>query len=84
MNDEVEAGYAPSSVDRHYRTFRRMLQVAAEKKKVVANPFARVEPPRVPAREMVFFAWRQAIDLAEAHRERYRALIHLAVDGGMR
>lgn len=84
LNDEIDAGYAPSSVHRHYRTFRRMLQVAVQKEKVVANPFDRVEPPRVPAREMVFLTWRQAIDLAEAHRARYRALIYLAVDSGMR
>jgi hypothetical protein len=54
LNDEIEAGYAPSSVHRHYRTFRRMLQVAVEKERVVANPFEPVEPPRVPTREMVF------------------------------
>jgi site-specific recombinase XerC len=54
LNDEIEAGIAPSSVHRHYRTFRRMLQVAVQKKKLVVNPFERVEPPRVPSREMVF------------------------------
>src|SRR6185312_17567801 len=37
--DEIEAGYAPSSVHRHYRTFRRMLQVAVVKEKILANPF---------------------------------------------
>jgi integrase len=84
LNDEIEAGYAPSSVHRHYRTFRRMLQVAVEKEKVVANPFERVEPPQVPTRETVFLTWRQALDLAKAHRARYRALIYLAVDSGMR
>ncbi len=84
LNDEIDAGYAPSSVRRHYRTFRRMLQVAVEKEKVVANPFERVEPPHVPTREMVFLTWRQALDLAEAHRARYRALIYLAIDSGMR
>lgn len=30
LNDEVAAGIAPSSVHRHYRTFRRMLQVAVD------------------------------------------------------
>src|SRR5487761_796631 len=84
LMDEVDAGYAPSSVHRHYRTFRRMLQVAVQKEKILANPFDRVEPPHVPAREMVFLSWGQAIDLAEAHRERFRALIYLAVDSGMR
>ena len=33
---------------------------------------------------MVFFTWEEAVDLAEAINERYRALINLAVDSGMR
>ncbi|MHB1447190.1 MAG: site-specific integrase [Acidimicrobiales bacterium] len=33
---------------------------------------------------MVFLSWEQAIELAEAHSDRYRALIYLAVDSGMR
>ena len=82
--DEIEAGIASSSVHRHYRTFRRVLQVAVQKEKILANPFDRVEPPHVPSREMVFLSWEQAIELAEAHRERFRALIYLAVDSGMR
>jgi integrase len=80
----VAAGIAPSSVHRHYRTLRRVLQVAVEKQKIPANPCDRVEPPRVPKREMVFLTWEQAVDLAEAHHERYRGLIYLAVDSGMR
>lgn len=73
--EEVAAGVAPSSVHRHYRTLRRVLQVAVEKQKIPANPCDRVQPPRVPKREMVFLTWEQAVDLAEAHHERYRALI---------
>ena len=84
LNDEVAAGIAPSSVHRHYRTLRRMLQVAVDKQRLHANPCNRVAPPRVPTREMVFLDWRQAVDLAETHRPRYRALIYLAVDSGMR
>ena len=84
LNDEIAAGLAPSSVHRHYRTLRRMLQVAVEKQKIVSNPCDRVQPPRVPDREMVFLGWEQVVDLAEAHSERYRALIYLAVDSGMR
>jgi integrase len=61
-----------------------VLQVAVEKQKIAANPCDRVQPPRVPTREMVFLTWEQAVDLAEAHHERYRALIYLAVDSGMR
>lgn len=33
---------------------------------------------------MVFLDWGQAVGLAEAHSPRYRALIYLAVDGGLR
>ena len=33
---------------------------------------------------MAFLSWGEAVDLAEAHRDRYRPLIYLAVDAGMR
>lgn len=82
--DEVDAGLAPSSVHRHYRTMRRMFQVAVEKQKILANPCDRVHPPRVPKTEMTFLTWDQSIELAEAHTERFRAFIYLAVDSGMR
>jgi integrase len=84
LNDEIDAGIAPSSVHRHYRTLRRMLQVAVDKQKLLANPCDRVEPPRVPAKEMVFLDWPEVTALAEAHSERFRTLIYLAVDSGMR
>lgn len=84
LNDEIAAGIAPSSVHRHYRVLRRELQVAVEKEKIPTNPCDRVQPPRVPKREMVFLTWEEAVDLAEAINERYRALIYLAVDSGMR
>ncbi|MBV8235693.1 MAG: hypothetical protein JO075_08330, partial [Acidimicrobiia bacterium] len=70
LNDEIAAGVAPSSVHRHYRTLRRVLQVAVEKQRLVANPCDRVDPPRVPKREMVFLTWDQAVGLAEVHPER--------------
>jgi integrase len=84
LNDEIDAGIAPSSVHRHYRTPRRVLQVAVEKQKILQNPCSRVAPPKVPHREMVFLDWPQVVDLAEALTERFRALIYLAVDSGMR
>jgi integrase len=84
LNDEVAGGLAPSSVHRHYRLLRRVLQVAVEKERILTNPCDRVAPPRVPQREMVFLTWEQAVDLAEAHLERYQALVYLAVDSGMR
>ncbi len=84
LNDEVVAGIAPSSVHRHYRTLRRVLQVADEKQRLLANPCDGVEPPRVPKREMTFLSWEQVVELAEAHSERFQALVYLAVDSGMR
>ena len=84
LNDEIAAGFAPSSVHRHYRTLRRVLQVAVEKERIPTNPCERVQPPRVPKREMAFLGWDQAVDLAESINERYRALIYLAIDSGMR
>ena len=80
LNDEIAAGIPPSSAHRHYRTLRRMLQVAVQKQKILTNPCERVDPPRVPKREMTFLDWDQVIRLAEAHNERYRALIYVAVD----
>jgi integrase len=84
LNDEIEQGLSPSSVHRHYRTLRRMLQVAVDKQKIVSNPCDRVQPPRVPKREMVFLDWDQVVLLAEAHQPRFRALIYVAADTGMR
>lgn len=75
LNDEIAAGIAPSSVHRHYRTLRRVLQVAVEKQKIPANPCDRVQPPRVPKRDMAFLSWDETVALAEAHPDRYRALI---------
>jgi site-specific recombinase XerC len=49
LNDEIAEGIAPSSVHRHYRTLRRVLQVAVEKQKLLANPCDRVQPLRVPS-----------------------------------
>ena len=50
-----------AAADRHYRTLRRMLQVAVEKQKILANPCDRVEPPRVPKTEMMFLDWDRSI-----------------------
>jgi integrase len=61
-----------------------MLQVAVEKQKILTNPCDRVDPPRVPKREMTFLDWDQAVRLADAHGDRYRPLIYVAVDCGMR
>jgi integrase len=84
LMDEIAGGLAPSSVHRHYRTLRRVLQVAVEKQKLLRNPCDRVQPPKVPTTEMTFLDRGQVYDLAEAISDRHRALIYLAVDTGMR
>ena len=84
LNDELWLGLAPSSVHRHYRTLRRVLQTAVEKDRLLSNPCDRVRPPKVAQRKMVVLTWEQCVGLAETHPDRYRALIYLALDSGMR
>ncbi len=61
-----------------------MLAVAVHKQKLLRNPCDRVDPPRVPRRDMVFLDWDQALRVTEAHSDRFRAFIYLAVDSGIR
>ena len=85
LNDEIAAGIAPSSVHRHYRTLRRVLQVAVEKQKILANPCDRVRPAAGPeAGDDVPRLGRGRSRSPRRTAERYRALIYLAVDSGMR
>jgi integrase len=84
LNDELADGLASSSVHRHYRTLRRVLQTAVEKDRLIANPCDRVRPPKVTTRNMTVLDWEQAVRLADAHPDRYRAMIYLAIDTGMR
>src|SRR5262249_52710464 len=67
-----------------YRTLRRVLQTAVEKDRLLSNPCDRVRPPKVPRTEMTVLTWEQATALAEAHSERYRTLIYVAIDTGRR
>lgn len=80
LNDEIDAGIAPSSVHRHFRTLRRLSQVAVEKQKIATNPRHRVDPPRVPKREMVFLDWDEVLALSDELVERHRTMILFAVD----
>src|SRR5215217_6458824 len=52
--------------------------------KILTNPCARVQPPRVPKREMAFLSWQEVAAVANAHNDRLRTLVYLAVDSGMR
>ncbi len=81
---ELARGISPSSVHRHYRTLRRVLQAAVEKDRLLANPCAKVRPPKVPTRPMAILTWAQSVALAEAHPEHLKAMVYLALDSGMR
>jgi integrase len=84
LNEVLAKGLAASSVHRHYRTLRRVLQTAVEKDRLLSNPCDRVRPPKVPKTAMSVLTWEQAVALADAHSERYRTLIYVALDTGMR
>lgn len=91
----TSAGVAASSVHRDYRTLHRMLEVAVERRKLIANPCAPVRPPRLPDTEMRFLTVDEVDALADAmtpndakHRGlvsgRYRAWVYVAAYGGLR
>ena len=63
---------------------RRIFRVDVEKQKILANPCEGVHLLKVPKTEMTFLTWEQSMTLAEAHAERFQAMIYLAVDSGMR
>lgn len=84
LNEEIVAGLASSSVHRHYRTLRRVLQAAVEKERLLTNPCNRVRPPKVAARKMAVLDWEQCLTVVEAISPRHRAMIYLALDSGMR
>jgi integrase len=71
-------------VHRHDRTLRRLLQVTIEKQRIATNPCDRVDPPRVPEREMVFLDWDEVLALSHELVERLRTMILFAVDTGVR
>lgn len=81
---ELEAGLAASTVHRHYRTLRRMAQVAVERQRLVRNPCDLVTPPRPDHREMRFLTPAQVDALAEAISPRYRAWVYVACYAGLR
>jgi len=84
LADELASGLAPSSVHRHYRTLRRLLQVAVDKGRLARNPCDPVTPPRIPPREMRFLTVEQVEALAAAVPERHRAWVYVAAYDGLR
>lgn len=75
---------APSSVNRHYRTIRRMCQVAVERGKLATNPCDKVRPPRAEPAEMRFLTVDQLAALHDTISPRYRAWVNVAGWCGLR
>ena len=84
LAEELAHGLAPSSVHRHYRTLRRLLEVAVETDLLAKNPCTAVQPPVVPTREMRFLTAAEVADLAEATTPWYRTIIFTAAYTGLR
>jgi integrase len=75
---------APSSAHRHYRTVRRMLEVARQRGMIVRNPAEFVQPPVVPRVERPVLDPLQVDALADAIAPRYRAWVYVMCYGGLR
>jgi integrase len=84
LADELANGLSPSSVHRHYRTLRRLLEVAVQSQLIPVNPCDRVTPPSIPPVEMRFLTAGEVVDLADAIGPWYRAFIFTAAYGGLR
>jgi integrase len=75
---------APSTVHRHYRTIRRLCQVAVERGALPHNPCDPVTPPRIIHTEMRFLTVDQVDQLANTISARYRTWVHVACYAGLR
>lgn len=84
LGRELDNGLAPSSVHRHYRTIRRMLQVAVDRRLLARNPCDPISPPRVPDTEMRFLDPDEIETLAAEIPARHRPWFYLATYGGPR
>jgi integrase len=84
LAEELASGLSPSSVHRHYRTLRRLLEVAVQAQLIPLNPCGRVTPPSIPSVEMRFLTAAEVGDLAEAIGLWYRAFIYTAAYAGLR
>ena len=84
LSAELAAGYAPSSVHRHYRILRSMFAWAVKMKLMVENPCDPVTPPKVPRTDLEVFTVEQVEKIASVITPRYRAFVLIAAYGGLR
>ncbi len=84
LSSHLDRGLAPSTVHRHYRTMRTMLEVAVTRGHLTANPARTVKPPRIPPREMLFLSIGELEQLASTIGDRYRSWVLTAGWAGLR
>ena len=83
INDELVAGLAPSSVHRHFRTLRRVLNVAVEQELLARSPCTGLSGPKVRPTEMRFLNAEEVHRVAEAMTPQFRTLVYAAAYTGM-
>lgn len=83
LADELDR-FAASTVLRHYRTIRRMMQIAVDRGRLQRNPCDPVTPPKMPHSEMRFLTVEEVDALAEKITDRYRVWVLSAAYLGFR
>jgi integrase len=78
------ATHGPASVRKNVHVLRRVLDHAVNNGLLRANPAAAVRLPQEPRHEQKYLTHAQALHLAETIHPRFRAMVLVAVVGGLR
>ena len=84
IGQELASGLAASSVDRHFRTLRLVLNGAVDDELLLKSPCRGVRGPAIPHQEMRFLSHQEVHRLVDAMPDRYRAMILTAAYAGLR
>jgi integrase len=77
-------GLAPATVQKAYQLLGKVMGAAVDAGMVMQTPCRRVPLPKVEREEMQFLTAAEIARLADAIDQRYRALVLVAADGGLR
>jgi integrase len=77
-------GLAPATVQKAYQLLGKVMGAAVDAGMVMQSPCRRVPLPKVEREEMRFLTPAEIARLADAIDQRYRALVLVAADGGLR
>lgn len=84
LKARLDAGAAPSTVHREYRTLKTAFRRAIKARRLSRSPLEDATEPRLPGDEMVFLTVDQLEQLADAFDARYRTWCLVAGWGGLR